>query len=67
MGRERKGRLAERIYHYKKALSLFQVAQGKSLWWDSGLKPHSILEVWLPDQLQDCFNFKFLTTPGGVL
>lgn len=65
MGRERKGRLAERIYHYKKALSLFQVTQGKSLWWDSGLKPRSTLEAWL--QLQYCFNFKFLDTRRSAI
>lgn len=65
MGRERKERLAERIYHYKKALSLFQVTQGKSLWSDSGLKSCSTLEAWL--QLQYCFNLKLFMAPGGVL
>lgn len=35
------------------------------MWWDSGLKSRSTLEAWL--QLQYCFNFKLLMTPGGVL
>lgn len=46
VGKEKKGkRLAGRVHCHEKALSLFQVTQGKSLWWDSVLYSGSMASV----------------------
>lgn len=68
MGRERKERLAERIYHYKKALSLFQVTkanhcgrtQGSSpaLLWRHGFNYSTALTSSCLWHREECYRWK---------